>query len=96
MRYITIDCSGITDKAGFHAAVAEALDFPAHYGKNLDALHDCLTELSDTQLVIEDCALAARNMPEKWAGFLAVFLDSAQENPGLEIKLLPGQGDYGE
>ena len=78
-----------------HEDLAKALAFPEYYGRNLDALHDCLTELSDTQLVIEDCAQAAAKM-EKWPGFLAVFFDSAAENPRLEIKLVPGNGDYGK
>ena len=78
-----------------HDALAQALSFPDYYGRNLDALHDCLTEVGDTQLVIEDCARAAQQM-EKWPGFLAVFFDSAAENPRLDIKLLPGNGDYGQ
>ena len=59
------------------------------------ALHDCLTDLADTQLVIEDCALAADRI-EKWGGFLAVFFDAAMENPHLSIRLLAGNGDYGK
>ena len=51
-----------------------------------DYEHDCLTELADTQLVIEDCAAAAEKM-EKWPGFLSVFFDSAAENPRLDIKM---------
>ncbi len=78
-----------------HDALARGLCFPDYYGRNLDALHDCLTTLDDTQLVIEDCALAAKHI-EKWPGFLAVFFDSARENPRLEIRLLPGNGDYGD
>ena len=78
-----------------HNALAQALQFPAHYGRNLDALHDCLTDLDDTQLVIEDCALAAGRV-ENWAGFLQVFFDSAAQNRGLSIRLLPGNGDYGQ
>ena len=46
-----------TEKA--HADLAQALNFPDYYGHNLDALHDCLTELTDTQLVITDCAVAS-------------------------------------
>ncbi len=71
-----------------HAALADALAFPDYYGHNLDALHDCLTDLNDTQLVITDCAAASGQM-EKWAGFLSVFFDSASENPGLDIRLMP-------
>ena len=71
-----------------HDALARALAFPDYYGHNLDALHDCLTELTDTQLVITDCAVASGKL-EKWPGFLSVFFDSAEENPGLDIRLLP-------
>ena len=78
-----------------HDALAQALRFPDYYGRNLDALHDCLTDLTDTQLVIEDCALAAGQV-ENWAGFLQVFFDSAAQNRGLSIRLLPGNGDYGQ
>ncbi|MBQ9264533.1 MAG: barstar family protein [Clostridia bacterium] len=78
-----------------HEALAKGLTFPGYYGRNLDALHDCLTELGDTQLVIEDCAAASHNI-ETWSGFLAVFFDSAAENPRLQIRLLPGNGDYGD
>ena len=77
-----------------HEALAQALDFPAYYGCNLDALHDCLTDLGETELVIEDCALASERI-NTWQGFLAVFFDAAAENPRLKIKLLPGNGDYG-
>ncbi len=78
-----------------HEELAAALDFPEYYGRNLDALHDCLTDLDDTQLVIEDCARAAGQI-ENWGGFLSVFFDSAAQNPRLQIRLLPGNGDYGD
>lgn len=79
-----------------HEALKEALSFPDHYGHNLDALHDCLTEIKDVKLVIEDCGHPAQAMPHKWPGFLAVFLDAAQENAGLDIQLISGQSDYGQ
>lgn len=44
---IRIDARRLTDAAGLHAALAEAFGFGPSYGKNLDALVDCLTHLDD-------------------------------------------------
>ena len=77
-----------------HRALKEALAFPDYYGCNLDALHDCLTALPQTELMIANCGRAAQAMPEKWPGFLQVFLDSAHENPRLRVALFPGSTDW--
>lgn len=53
MKEIHLDCSKITDKASFHDEISAALSFPDYYGRNLDALYDCLAELSDRHLVLE-------------------------------------------
>lgn len=95
MKRVQLSAAAWRSPMDAHADLARALDFPAYYGHNLDALHDCLTDLNDTQLVIEDCAPASARI-ENWSGFLAVFFDAALNNPGLEIRLLPGNGDYGE
>jgi RNAse (barnase) inhibitor barstar len=41
-----IDGTRIRTKAEFMTEVAEALSFPAWFGHNLDALYDCLSDLS--------------------------------------------------
>ncbi|MCT2586747.1 barstar family protein [Actinophytocola sp. S1-96] len=41
-----IDGTSIRTKAEFMTAVAEALSFPDWFGNNLDALSDCLRDLS--------------------------------------------------
>src|SRR5262245_50843361 len=46
---IRIDARRLTDTAGLHAALEEAFGFAPGYGKNLDALVDCLTHLDDPQ-----------------------------------------------
>ena len=41
-----IDCTRIHSREDLHAIFREALAFPEWYGDNLDALYDCLTEIS--------------------------------------------------
>lgn len=69
-----------------HEALARGLAFPAYYGRNLDALYDCLRDAADTRLLITDCAVPAAKM-EKWPGFFRVFRDAASNNPRLKIRL---------
>jgi ribonuclease inhibitor len=45
MNDICIDCARIHNREELHDALALKLSFPEYYGKNLDALYDCLTEL---------------------------------------------------
>ncbi len=41
-----IDCSRIHSQEDLHKHFRETLSFPDWYGNNLDALYDCLTEIS--------------------------------------------------
>lgn len=49
---ITLDARCMETKEKAHAYLKEKLNFPEYYGGNLDALYDCLCELSDVKLVI--------------------------------------------
>lgn len=53
MKRIVLDGNKLADAAGVHGYLKEMLAFPEYYGKNLDALYDCLTELDDIEIVIE-------------------------------------------
>jgi RNAse (barnase) inhibitor barstar len=44
-RLDRLDCSGWVDKDVAHTALSEALAFPDYYGRNLDALVDCMSVL---------------------------------------------------
>jgi len=44
---VSLDASGWATPAQFHHDVAAALDFPDYYGRNLDALNDCLGDVVD-------------------------------------------------
>ena len=66
-----------------HAHLTERLPLPDYYGRNLDALHDCLTEMDDAELVVLDTE-QADGYGEK---VLQVLMDSALENPGIRLHL---------
>lgn len=40
------DAARWVDEAGMHRALADLLDFPDYYGRNLDALNDCLGDVA--------------------------------------------------
>ena len=85
MIEITINCTKIGSMAQMHEKLARELDFPEWYGRNLDALHDCLTAISeDTRLTF----LHVPALPFPSTGLLRVLRDSETENPHLEISLV--------
>ena len=53
MTYV-LDASKMTDKATSHAYLKEVLGLPEYYGNNLDALHDCLEEMTDVEIIVEN------------------------------------------
>lgn len=67
-----------------HDALAEAFGFPAYYGRNLDALHDCLGDIGeDTAVIVTDMGSADENGRR----ILTVLADSCRENPHLSLYL---------
>ena len=64
MKQIVLDGNILADATQVHDYLKEMLEFPEYYGKNLDALHDCLTDLEDVEITItspeEDGAIYQR------------------------------------
>ena len=78
-RVFTIDLAGVRSAAKMHDAIAAALPLPAHYGRNLDALHDVLAEFGGSWTVV------FRNAGAVTRGLRAVCADAAEETPGLQV-----------
>lgn len=79
-------------KAEFLAAVGETLGFPDHYGANLDALHDCLSDLVEPVVLVWDgWGPLAREDPATFDTVLGLLRARADERPPFAA-LLRGEG----
>ena len=87
MTRIIIDCHLFSCRQDVHQAFAEALSFPDYYGSNLDALHDCLTEIgTDTQILLLHWEWAAKHMENYCKILKNVLAMCCRENPHLHIE----------
>lgn len=76
MNRITLDGAEMLTRAKMHDALAAAFALPAHYGRNLDALWDCLSERAEGAEVV---LVSPEAMPEDlFAPLAALFLDLAR------------------
>ncbi|WP_459537679.1 barstar family protein [Methanobrevibacter sp.] len=63
-----------------HDYLKEALNLPDYYGKNLDALYDCLTEI--------ECEIELVNADEVESDIIETFTDASRENDFLKFKII--------
>jgi RNAse (barnase) inhibitor barstar len=77
-----------TSRADFYAGVATALGFGDHFGHNLDALWDCLSDLTEpTALILTRWTTLARAHPDVWPAILDVLRDRTHAEPPFAVVL---------
>lgn len=81
MRRIEIDCARLHSRQAAHFYLQEVLQEPGYIGRNLDALHDVLTSLPETELVL----YGANDAQGYAASVLRVIGDAERENPGIRV-----------
>ena len=85
MEIIELDGARLCSRGEAMMRLGEALELPEWWGRNLDALHDCLTELGrPVRLELADrSAMTASAFGRR---LLRVLEDAARENPYLELE----------
>ena len=86
-RRLVINARRMTTRGDAHAHLKQRLRLPEWYGNNLDALHDCLSEIGIPTRVILRYAPLLESMPDGYGSrLIAVLEQSAQENANLRLE----------
>lgn len=73
-------------RAAAHDEIARALEFPPHYGRNLDALWDLLTTI-EARVTLENPAPMLNALEAYGCKLLSAFFEAAQENADLQFRV---------
>ena len=85
MRFI-LDGGSVGSRQALHQTLAAGLRFPDWYGGNLDALHDCLTDVGEpTELVIRNGRALDEAMGDQVAALRRVLADCAAETEWFSV-----------
>lgn len=80
MKKITLDFENISNKEDMHKYLAEKFEFPDYYGKNLDALFECLTDIAEPTAV--NIINAINDYDEQ---IINVITSAEEENDNLAV-----------
>ncbi|MDO4733306.1 MAG: barstar family protein [Bacillota bacterium] len=84
IREIELDCSMMRDRDSAHAYLKEKMGFPAYYGKNLDALFDCLYGYPPCRVrVLNKESLS--DLGSYGTALLKVFMEIAEKDEKFEF-----------
>lgn len=84
MVTLHLDAAVLEDRARLHALLARELAFPAWYGGTLDALYDCLTDVTK-EITLSLPAPVTGSYGQR---VLKVLRAAAAENPHIQLQLM--------
>lgn len=84
MLICILDGKYISDKKTLHDTLAADLQFPDWYGRNLDALYDCLTDMQEeARIQILNADSLEANLGGYARSLADVLLDASGRNPNI-------------
>ena len=88
MKKIVLELEKMRSLPMLHKYLHTALALPEYNGANLDALHDCLTEIAEpTELVVPQQVAAEAYLGWYGQQFLQMLEDAAAANDALRVTL---------
>ncbi|MDC7293620.1 MULTISPECIES: barstar family protein [unclassified Butyrivibrio] len=85
-----IDMSEVTTKDELQDLLAKELPLPDYYGRNLDALHDILTESAEGwNIIFYNTTIAARLLGKYYNALTRLAEESCEETDQLKIRFYP-------
>ena len=83
-----LDGAAIRDKETLHTLLAEGLNFPCWYGRNLDALYDCLTDVQEeTEVVLLNMKLLEESLGHYMVSLMGVLQKASEENANVRVNI---------
>jgi len=88
MKKIHIMAGDFSTPEELQEYLGDVFSFPNHYGANLDALYDCLTEVDEkTKIIISNKIAEEDSLGEYGERLLEVFETAAQDNEKLKLEI---------
>lgn len=88
MRRIILDGRELDSRDKLHSVLKEALNLPDYYGRNLDALHDCLSEIPGLELQLRYNQAMIEKLGSYGENLIALLSHMEEERPDFHFKLI--------
>ena len=86
MKSVILDAKKMLEKENMHEYFAKKFDLPEYYGKNLDALFDCLCEINEPTLIKLKNEDALQGDTKE--SLIRLFHDVCNENEQVKFELV--------
>lgn len=95
MKYIVLDFSGITSQEQLYDYFEKVFDLPDYFGRNMDALWDCLLFWydSETTIILKNVNTLPSNLLWLAEIMLTLFDDLQNEDENITVQIENAEDD---
>lgn len=86
MKTIVINGLDVISMSEIHNIFSEELNFPDYYGRNLDALYDCLCDVAEeVEIIIEEREELSENLGISFDRLCNLLIDVSEECDNITV-----------